>query len=166
MGLVSSMCKRKKRGYNDAIVHNNYTQTVISTANTSSNISSEKTQCSAMTREPTNNSSFRYHYYLPAQQPIYSTSTKQVQRYPDFPLFSKPFYLPYNNKSNISYRRSNPYLTQAYSHIVPPVSPSIHNKDHPRTTLATSTSDPSRITTVSDIVQTTGDENWPEPYRT
>jgi len=165
MGLVSSMCKRKKRGHNDVIVHNNYTQTAISTANPPPIISSEKTQCSAMGREPTNSSSVRYQYYLPAQQPMYSTSTKQMRKYPDFPLFSTPFYLPYNKNSNISYRRSNPYIAQAYSHINAPAPPSIHNTDHSRIILTTSTPDPSRITTVSDIVQTTGDENQIESSR-
>lgn len=162
MGLVSSMCKRKKQDYNDTIAYNNYTQT----AETLPSISSENTQCSAMSREPTNSSSFRYQYYLPAQQEIYSTSAKQVQRHPDFPLFSTPFYLPYNNKSNISHRSSNPYIAQAYSHRVASVLPSIHNADHLRTTHTTSTSDPSRITTMSDIIQTTGDEKRTESYRT
>jgi hypothetical protein len=160
------MCKRKKRGHNDVIVHNNYTQTAISTANTPPSISSEKTQCSAMSREPTNGSSMRSQYYVPAQKQMYSTSTKQMRKYPDFPLFSTPFYFPYNNKSNTSYRRSNPYIAHAYSHIVAPAPPSIHNTDHSRITLTTSTPDPSRLTTVSDIVQTTGDENQIESYRT
>jgi hypothetical protein len=151
------MCKRKKRDYNDAIVHNNYTQTAISTANTSPSLSCEKTLCSAMSREPTNNLSFRSHYYFPSQQQNYST--KQIRGHPDFPLFSTPFYIPYNSKGNISYRRSNPYIAQAYNHIVTPIPPSIHNTDHLRTTLTTSTPDLPRITTVSDIVQTTGNEH-------
>src|ERR1700722_14539229 len=104
MGLVSSMCKCKKRSYNDAIVDSNYTQTAISTANTSPSISSEKTECSAMSREPTNNSLFRYRYYFPSQQQIYPISTKQMCGYPDFPLFSTPFSIPYNSRGNISYR--------------------------------------------------------------
>lgn len=157
MGLVSSICKRQKQSYNDDIVHHSYIQTVVSTANTSPSISSEKTQCSAISREPTNNSSFRYHYYFPSQQQIYSTSTKPIRRHPDFPLFSTPFYLPSNSNGNVTYRRSNPYIAQAYSHVIAPV----HNTDHSQTTLTTSTHDPSRIPTVSDIVQTTGNE-----YRT
>ncbi len=162
MGLVSSMCKRKNRGYNDAIVHNNYTQTT----NTSPSIANEKTQCSAMSREPANSSTLPYQYYLPVQKQMYSTSTKQMRGHPDFPLFSTPFYLTYNNKNNMSYHRSNPYIAQAYSHIVAPVPPPIHNTDHSRTTLTTSTPDSSRVPTVSDIVQTTGNENRTEPYRT
>jgi hypothetical protein len=161
MGLVSSICKRKTQDYDDTIVHNSYTQTVVSTANTSPSMSSEKTQCSAISREPTNNSSFRYNYYFPSQQQIYSTSNKPLRGHPDFPLFSTSFYLPSNSNDNITYRHSNPYIAQAYSHMIAPVSPLIHNTDHSRTTRTTSTSDPSRITTVSDIVQTTGNE-----YRT
>jgi len=156
------MCKRKNRGYNDVIVHNNYTQTT----NTSPSIANEKTQCSAMSREPANSSTLPYQYYLPVQKQMYSTSTKQMRGHPDFPLFSTPFYLTYNNKNNMSYHRSNPYIAQAYSHIVAPVPPPIHNIDHSRTTLTTSTPDPSRVPTVSDIVQTTGNENGTEPYRT
>ena len=157
MGLVSSICQRKKVDYRDAIVHHSS----IQTANASPSISSEKTQCSAISREPTNSSSFRDHYYFPSQPQIHPTSTKQMRGYPDFPLFSTPFFLPYNSKDNISYRRSNPYTAQAYNHTIAPVSPSIHSTDHSRTTLTTSTPDPPRVPTVSDIVQTTGDE-----YRT
>ena len=166
MGVVSSMCKHKKRGNNDAIVHNNYTQTGISTVGTSPTLSSDKTQCSAISREPTNNSSFRYHYYLPPQQQMYSTSTKQKQGYLDFPLMSTPFYLPFNDRKNICYGRSNPYVAHAYSHIDAPVPPLIHNTDHSRAILTTSTTDPSRIKSVSDMVQITDDEHQTGPYRT
>ena len=144
MGLVSSMCKQKKRHYHETIVHNSYTQT----ANHSPSISSEKTHCSAMSRVPTHNSSFRHHYYFPSEQPVYSTSSKQRRGYPDFPLFSTPFC--------ISPRHSNPFIAQAYSHVPAPVSPSIHSTDQSWTT---STPDPSRAPTVSDVVQTTGDES-------
>jgi hypothetical protein len=157
MGLVSSVCKRQKRRYNDAIVHHSYTQTAVPTGNTSPSISSEKTQCSAISREPINNSSFRSRYHFPSQQQTYSTSNKSIRGYPDFPLFSTPFYLPSNSNNNVTYRRSNPYVAQAYSHVIAPV----HNTDHSRTTLTTSTPDPSRLPTVSNIVQTTGND-----YRT
>lgn len=172
MGLVSSMCKRKTRGYNDAIVHNNYIQKIISTAETSPSISSEKTECSAMSREPRNTSSIHSQYHSPTQQQqhIYSTSTKQKPKQLEFPLFSTPFYLPYQNKNNTTYRRSNPYIAQAYSHRVAPILsplPSIHNIDHPRITRATSITDSSRITTVSDIIQTTdNNEKQIDSYRT
>jgi hypothetical protein len=162
MGVVSSMCKCKKRGNFDAIVHDNYTQT----GNTSPSISSEKTQCSAMSREPTNNSSLRYNYYSPSQQQMYSTSTKQIRGHPDFPLFSTPFYLPFNGKSNTSYHHSNPYIAQAYNHMATAISPSIHNTHHSRATLDASTTDPCRVPSVSDVVQTTGDEHPTESYRT
>lgn len=148
MGLVSSMCKQKQQTHLPTIVQNNSTQTV----NHSPSISSEKSQCSAMSREPINNPSFRHQYYFPSEQP---------RGYPDFPLFSTPFYVPYQDKGSISHRHSNPYIAHAYSHVPMQASPSIHNTDHSRTTLTTSTPTPSRIPTVSDIVQTTGDE-----YRT
>jgi hypothetical protein len=156
MGLVSSICKRKKRVDNDDIIQNNYTQTNISKVQNSPSTSSEKTQCSAMTREPTNNSSFRYPYYFSPPSPAYS---KPIRGHPDFPLFSTPFYLPYNNHANLTYRPSNPYIAQAYSHRVPSVSPSSYNTNHLRATHRTSIHDPSRVPTVSDIVQTTEDEN-------
>ena len=156
MGLVSSICKRKKRVDNDDIIQNNYIQTTTSTGNDSPSISSEKTQCSAITREPTNNSSFRYPYYFSPPSPMYS---KPIRGHPDFPLFSTPFYLPYNNRDNLIYRPPNPYIAQAYSHKVASVSPSIHNTDHLRSTYRTSIHDSCRVPTVSDIVQTTGDEN-------
>ncbi len=163
MGVVASMCQEKKRGNNDAIVHNNYTQT----ANVSPTLSSDKTQWSAISREPTNSSSFRYHYYLPSQQQWYSTSTKLKQGYPDLPLFPTPFCLPFNGKNNISYGRSNPYVAHAYSHIDRPIPPPIHNTDSSsRATLTTSTTDPSSLTSISDIVQTTDDEHQIGPYQT
>lgn len=142
MGLVSSMCKQKKRLYHPTIVHNNSTQTV----NHSPSISSEKTHCSAMSREPINTPSYRHHYHFPSEQ---------RRGYPDFPLYSTPFYLPYQNNDSISHRHSNPYIAHAYSHVPMQTSPSIHKTDHSRTTVTTSTP------TISDIVQTTGDE-----YRT
>ncbi|CAF1050068.1 unnamed protein product [Rotaria sp. Silwood1] len=163
MGVVSSMCKRKKkRGNHDAIVHNTYTQTV----NASPSISSDKTQCSAMSREPTNSSSFRYHYYSPPNQQIYSTSAKPIRGHANFPLFSTPFYLPFNGQSNFSYHHSNPYVAQAYSHIDAPTPPSIYNMDRSRSLLTTSTTDPCQITSTSDIIQTTGNEHRKESYRT
>jgi hypothetical protein len=167
MGVISSKCKRKKRGANDAIVHKNYLQTAISTANASPSLSSDKTQCSAISREPTNTSSLRYQFYLPSQQQMYSTSTKKIRGHPDFPLFSTPFYLPFNGKNSISYRQSNPYIAQAYNHIDASVpQPSIHNTDRSRATLTTSTTEPPRVTKLSDIIQTTGDEHRTESYRT
>jgi hypothetical protein len=169
MGALSSKCKRKKRDIDDAIVQKNYIQTAFSTANASPSISSDKTQCSAMSREPTNSSSMRYHFYMPSQQQLYSTPTKQIRGHPDFPLFSTPFYLPFNGKSSISYRHSNPYIAQAYNHIDAPVPrppPLIHNADCSRATLTTSTTDPPRVTSVADMVQTTGDEHQTESYRT
>ncbi|CAF1460378.1 unnamed protein product [Rotaria sordida] len=163
MGVVSSMCKRKKkRGNHDAIVHNNYTQTV----DVSPSISSNQTQWSAMSREPTNNSSFRYQFYLPPNQQLYSTSAKQIRGYADFPLFSTPFYLPFNGQSNLSYNRSNPYVAQAYSHIDAPTLPSIYNIGRSRSILTTSTTDPSHVTSTTDVIQTTGNEHRTESYRT
>ncbi|CAF2445619.1 unnamed protein product [Rotaria sp. Silwood2] len=163
MGVVSSMCKcKKKRDNHDAIIHNNYTQTV----NELPSISNNKAQCSAMSREPTNSSSFRYHYYVPSNEQIYSTSAKQIRGHSDFPLFSTPFYFPFNGQSNRSYHRSNPYVAQAYSHIDAPASSSIYNMDRSRSILTTSTTDSSHVPSTSDIIQTTGDEHRTESYRT
>ena len=98
---------------------------------------------------------------------MYSTSTKQIRGHPGFPLFSTPFYLPFNGKNSISCRQSNPYIAQAYNHIDASVpQPSIHNTDRSRATLTTSTTDPPRVTKVADIIQTTGDEHRTESYRT
>lgn len=144
------MCKQKKPQYDKTIVHHNYTQTTIPTANHSPSISSEKTHCSAISREPITNPSFCRQYYFPPEQPIYSTSSQQQRGYPDFPIFSTPFY--------ISSQYSNPYIAQAYSHVPAPISPSIYSTDHSRTT---TTPDLCRTPTISDVVQTTGDE-----YRT
>ncbi|CAF0898858.1 unnamed protein product [Adineta steineri] len=139
MGIISSMCKYKKRNNNDVIVHNNYTQTVISTPNTSS---SDKTQCSTISREPTNNSLFRHHYYFPNRRQTYSTSTQQLREFSDLPLFSTPFYLPFHSKNNASYQCSNPYIAQAYNYV-----------DRSQTTLTKDTTDSFERTSESDIVQ-------------
>ncbi|CAF1002233.1 unnamed protein product [Rotaria magnacalcarata] len=154
MGVVSSMCKPKKRGKHNAIVFNEYTQTISA----SPSPSSDYTQCSAMSREPTHSSSFGYHYYLPPNQ--------QIREQPDFPLFSRPFFLPYNGENNDSFRHSNPYVAQAYNHIDIPAPPSIFNTDRLRTILTTSIADLSPVASTSDIIQTTGDECRLESNRT
>lgn len=126
MGLVSSICKRKRRVYHDPIVHNNnnnnFTQTTLSKINYSPSISSEKTQCSAISRQPTKNTLFQDPYYFSP-----STYSKPIRDYPDFPIFTSPFCLPYNSKDQVMHHSSSPYLPQT----------NIHRKDPIRTTKVT-----------------------------
>ena len=143
MGMVSSMCKRRKRNTVDSPVHDTYTPASILKVSTSGSLASEQTQCSAMSREPTKHSSMRYHYYLPQEQQIYSTSMKSIRGDPDLPLFSTPFYIPFNGKSPTIHHRSNPYVAHAYSHVTAPASPALQRADPPQTT-STSTTIPMR----------------------
>lgn len=105
MGLISSICKQKRQVYHDPIVQNNYTQTTISTGSQSPSISSEKTQCSAISRQPTKHSTFQDPYCFSPTYP------KAIRDLPDFPIFTSPFCLPYNNL----YHSSSPYLAQSYN---------------------------------------------------
>lgn len=147
MGVIASMCKPKTRDKHDVIVQTNYTQTI----NASPSLSSDDTQCSAISREPLNSSSFGYHYYLPSHQ------QKHVDL--DIPIFSTPFFLPRNGQKDNSHRHSNPYIAQAYNNFDIPASPLMFHTDRSRATLTTSIIDSSPVTSTSDIVQTTGDED-------
>lgn len=150
--MVSSMCKRRKRSTVDSPVHDTYTPASILKVSTSGSLASEQTQCSAMSREPTKNSSIRYHYYLPQEQQIYSTSMKSIRGDPDLPLFSTPFYIPFNGKSPTFHHRSNPYVAHAYSHATAPASPAIQRADPTRTTFERTTVDPPQTTSTSTSI--------------
>ncbi|UJR37404.1 hypothetical protein I4U23_030109 [Adineta vaga] len=139
MGLVLSICKQKKRAHNHTIIPKDYAQTVISTTNTSPVTSSDKTQCSVITREPTNTFSFHYPYHIPHHQ--------QIRKFSDLPLVPTAFYLPYNHESNITHKySSNPYIAQAYNYSNATLLPSIHSTDQ------------SQVTSISDTISTKNDD--------
>ena len=166
MGIVSSMRKCKKQGTYGATVHNNDTKTVISTANTSSSMSSEKARCSVLNREPRNSSLFRYHYYLPSKQQIYSTTTNEIRGHRDFSLFSRPFYLPFNGKNHIAYYHSNPYVAQANNHKDDQASSLIYSTNCSRGACTTGTTDHPQLASSSNIIQAHNDEHRKESHRT
>ena len=107
MGLISSMCKRRHEQDKDkhSIIDNDYIPTGILKKEPSTNFGSNATICSVISREPNKNLSINYH------QELYSRPTRIIRSDPDLPLFSTPFFIPFQNKPPLS----SPYIAHAYS---------------------------------------------------
>jgi hypothetical protein len=158
MGLVPSICKCKKRVRTDSSGHDTYTQRSILKRDTSISRECEQTQCSAISREPIKNSTVRYHYYLPQEKQIYTTSMKSIRGDPDLPLFSTPFYIPFNGKNDCSSSHcSDSHVARAYSHKPVSISPSTDHAVRECTKSHMNTGDSTSIVPVVSKLQTVRD---------
>lgn len=154
MGIVSSICKRKKRDHKKTTIHNNLNRSEVSTVIPSPSVSNDTTQCCAISREPTQSLSSHYDSYQSPNHSWNTTSNVHGQAQENIPLFSRPFYLPHNGKSKASYSLSNPYAAQTHG-TIPTTTPNI---DRSRAILTTSINDRADVISGSNPVQSIGEQ--------
>ena len=114
-------------------------------------LASEQTLCSAISREPMKNATMRYHYYLPQEEQIYSSSMNSIRGDPDLPLFSTPFFIPFNGKTSLPQHRSHPYIAQAYN--------SLDRRSSERPSTPSRVSSQSNLTRIEASVSTENDHD-------
>lgn len=109
MGPISSLCKRPHTDseHNTNAFDDYFYETILK----KKPYYRHGTHCSVISREPTPRKLTNYNFYSPEEQQVYRKSITSFRGTPDFPLFSTPFFVPYNGVKS----SKNPYIAFGYN---------------------------------------------------